>query len=1066
MSAMATRPTAPIRRRFAVLVGAAMLLAACGSGDPKGGAGGRGGRGGAMGPTQVGYVVVQQGSAPMVQDLPGRVSAYQASDVRPQVSGVILRRLFREGSIVRQGQTLYQIDPSVYSAQAAQAAANLQSARASAEAARTLAARYRPLVAQQAISKQDYTNAVAQARQADAAIAQNAAALRAAEINLRFTRVPAPITGRIGLSAVTEGALVTANQTDALTTITRLDPVFVDIQESAADLLALRNALSQGGAVPTSAQVRLKLPDGSYYAYTGTVEFSQVLVDQNTGTVTLRARFANPQSILLPGMFVTAEFAQAIDTSAFLVPQQAVSRDPQGNATLFVVGPGNRAVQRTIVADRTQGPYWVVTQGLAPGEKVITQGTANLRDGAADQAGAAKRAAAGQGAAARRDEGRSWRQAGRLSPPMARIFIERPIFAWVLAIIISLGGIGAILSLPVGQYPDVAPTQINVRATYPGASAATLESSVTQVIEQTLTGPRRPALFQRVLELARAGLDHRRVRQERRSRHRPGPGPEQSPAGDRAAAAAGAAAGRDRDQGSPDFLMIVGVYDETDKSTNVDVSDWLATNIQDDLSRIPGRRRRQRLRLAICDAGVARPGQAVELPADAERRHHRHSEPECRRRGGRDRRNAAAARADARCDGDGPVAAADARAVPQHHREVGSVRRPRAPVGRRSGGAWRGQLFRDDPDQRPPRRGHRHLPRARRERSDDVEARQGENGAGRSRMPPGYAIAYANDSSDFIKLSVIEVVKTLAEAMALVILVMFVFLQSWRATLIPGIAIPVVLLGTFGMLYILGFSINTLTLFGLVLAVGLLVDDAIVVVENVERILHDHPELTTKEATIMSMNQIQMALVAIALVLSAVFLPMVFFGGSTGVIYRQFSATIVSAMGAVGAAGADLQPVARRERAEAKARERRRDLARQASAGASRIRSKRRGRSSTPASSGLIDWYVGNVGKVVDRKWLFLAIYAGVCVLLIFLFMRLPTGFIPSEDQGNASVQFRLPAGATFGRTQQVEQAVEHYFLKGPENEECAHLLCGDRRRRRPFRAEYGPGLRQPCAVR
>jgi membrane fusion protein (multidrug efflux system) len=379
---MAIRLNFRVKRHSAALLAAVLLLSACGSANQDAG-GARGGRGGAgKGPTQVGYVVVQQGSAPIVQDLPGRVSAYQASDVRPQVSGVILRRLFREGSVVHQGQTLYQIDPSVYSAQAAQAAANLQSARASAEAARTLAARYKPLVAQQAISKQDYTNAVAQARQADAAIAQNAATVRAAQINLRFTRVPAPITGRIGLSAVTEGALVTANQTDALTTITRLDPVFVDIQESAADLLGLRKALSQGGAASTSAQVRLKIPDGSYYGYSGTVEFSQVLVDQNTGTVTLRARFANPQSILLPGMFVTAEFAQAIDTSAFLVPQQAVSRDPQGNATLFVVGPGNRAIQRTIVADRTQGPYWVVMQGLAPGEKVITQGTANLRDGA------------------------------------------------------------------------------------------------------------------------------------------------------------------------------------------------------------------------------------------------------------------------------------------------------------------------------------------------------------------------------------------------------------------------------------------------------------------------------------------------------------------------------------------------------------------------------------------------------------------------------------------------------------------------------------------------------------
>lgn len=368
-------------RQAAIISAGALLLVACGGGSKESGVtGGRGG--GPKGPITVGFVVVQQGSAPIVQDLPARVSAFQTSEVRPQVSGVILRRLFREGSVVQQGQTLYQIDPSVYNAQAAQAQANLQAARAQAEAARTLASRYKPLVQQQAISKQDYTNAVAQARQADASVAQNNASVRSAQINLRFTRVPAPITGRISLSNVTEGALVTANQTDALATITRLDPVFVDIQESAADLLTLRQSLAQGGATPTTAQVRIKLPDGSYYAYTGSVEFSQVIVDQTTGTVTIRARFPNPQSLLLPGMFVSARFAQAIDTSAFLVPQSAVTRDPKGNATLWVVGPGNRAVQRVIVAERTQGTYWVVTQGLAPGEKVITQGTANLRDGA------------------------------------------------------------------------------------------------------------------------------------------------------------------------------------------------------------------------------------------------------------------------------------------------------------------------------------------------------------------------------------------------------------------------------------------------------------------------------------------------------------------------------------------------------------------------------------------------------------------------------------------------------------------------------------------------------------
>jgi membrane fusion protein (multidrug efflux system) len=375
-----------MRRASGVIFAAMLLLSACSSGTSGGNSagGGRGGRGGhgPGGPPTVGYVVVQQGSAPIQQELPGRVAAYQVSQVRPQVSGVIQKRLFAEGSVVRQGQTLYQIDPSIYAAQQAQAAANLQSARASAVAARTRANRYAPLAKMQAISQQDYTDAVAQARQAEASVAQNNATLRAAQVNMRFTRVPAPISGRIGLSNVTEGALVTANQTDPLTTITRLDPVYVDVQQSAADLLKLRQALAQGGAVPTTAQVRLKLPDGSDYGYTGTVEFSEVIVDQGTGTVTLRARFANPQAILLPGMFVTAEFAQAIQTGAILVPQQAVSRDPQGNATLFVVGPGNRAVQRTVVTSQTLGTDWVVTQGLAPGEKVITQGLGSLKDGA------------------------------------------------------------------------------------------------------------------------------------------------------------------------------------------------------------------------------------------------------------------------------------------------------------------------------------------------------------------------------------------------------------------------------------------------------------------------------------------------------------------------------------------------------------------------------------------------------------------------------------------------------------------------------------------------------------
>ncbi|WP_404336860.1 efflux RND transporter periplasmic adaptor subunit [Sphingomonas sp. MMS12-HWE2-04] len=351
-----------------------MILSSCGQGSSDAAK-----KKGAAGPPQVGYVVVQPSSVAVTAELSGRVTAFETSEVRPQVAGLIKKRLFTEGSIVHAGQTLYQIDPSLYQAAAAEASANLQSARATAEAARVKAERYRPLAQMQAVSAQDYTDAAATARQANAAVAQSNAQLQTARINLRFTRVPSPITGRIGRSLFTEGALVTTNQTDPLAVIQRLDPIFVDIQQSSADMLALRRALAKGGVTPASANVRLKLEDGSDYGVVGTVEFSEVMVNQSTGTVTLRARFANPEGVLLPGMFARAVFDQAIDRQAFLVPQAGLSRDPRGNATVYVVGPNNKAVARTVVADRAIGDKWVVTQGLAPGDKVIVQGTGNLR---------------------------------------------------------------------------------------------------------------------------------------------------------------------------------------------------------------------------------------------------------------------------------------------------------------------------------------------------------------------------------------------------------------------------------------------------------------------------------------------------------------------------------------------------------------------------------------------------------------------------------------------------------------------------------------------------------------
>lgn len=350
-------------------------LSACGTADkPKGD----------RGPAQVGFVVVRPSSVPVVTELSGRVTAFQLSEVRPQVAGLIRRRLFTEGAVVQQGQTLFQIDPRLYEATTAEARANLNSAAATAEAARIRANRLRPLAEMEAVSKQDYTDALAQSRQAAAAVAQTRAQLNTAQVSQSFTRVPAPITGRIGRALATEGALVTTNQAEPLAVIQRIDTVYVDIQQSSAELLALRRALAAGsegagGKAAGDAEITLVLEDGSPYALPGRVSFSEAIVDPATGTVTLRARFPNPAGLLLPGMFVRARFVQAVDTQAFLVPQPALRREPNGSASVFVVGANNKVAQRTVTAARTQGANWVVTSGLRAGDRVVTQGGARLR---------------------------------------------------------------------------------------------------------------------------------------------------------------------------------------------------------------------------------------------------------------------------------------------------------------------------------------------------------------------------------------------------------------------------------------------------------------------------------------------------------------------------------------------------------------------------------------------------------------------------------------------------------------------------------------------------------------
>lgn len=365
--------SAPLRRTiaYALTLGAAALLAACSEQQGPG----------ERPPVEVGVIEVAAEDVAISTTLPARTAAYETSEVRPQINGHIRQRLFTEGQVVRAGQPLFRVDDSLYRAAVNQANANLASARANAEAAVARAERYRPLAEMEAVSQQEYTDAAAQARIARAAVAQNEAALETARINLRYTTVSAPISGRIGRAISTVGALVSANQAEPLAVIQRIDPIYVDIQQSSAEMTALRQSFARGDLQRGSTSVRLQLEDGSIYPTTGSVQFSEVVVNPDTGSVTLRAQFRNPDGLLLPGMFVRAIFDQAVQPGALLIPQPALLRDFDGSAFVYVVGADNKAERRKIVADRTVGTNWVVTDGLKAGERVITQGLGNIKHG-------------------------------------------------------------------------------------------------------------------------------------------------------------------------------------------------------------------------------------------------------------------------------------------------------------------------------------------------------------------------------------------------------------------------------------------------------------------------------------------------------------------------------------------------------------------------------------------------------------------------------------------------------------------------------------------------------------
>ena len=334
------------------------------------------------GPPEVGVMVMKPQRVALTTELSGRTSPHLVAEVRPQVGGIIQKRLFVEGSDVKAGQVLYQIAPASYNASFASAKAAEARAEANLGTVRLKEGRYKDLVKINAVSKQDYDDAYAALKQAEADLASAGAAVETARINLAYTKVTAPISGRIGRSTVTDGALVTASQATALATIQQLHSIYVDVTQSTADLLKLKQNLSSGVLKKSnSAKVKLLLEDGSVYPLTGTLKFSEVTVDQSTGSVTLRAVFPNPRQLLLPGMFVRAVLEEGVNENAILVPQRGVSRNPKGDAVVMVVGEGEKVESRLIKAVRTVGDSWLASEGLKAGDRVILEGLQKARPG-------------------------------------------------------------------------------------------------------------------------------------------------------------------------------------------------------------------------------------------------------------------------------------------------------------------------------------------------------------------------------------------------------------------------------------------------------------------------------------------------------------------------------------------------------------------------------------------------------------------------------------------------------------------------------------------------------------
>ena len=916
-------------------IAAVALVAACGQ-APQGGFHG-------FPPAAVTTLVLQPKTLPVTYEYVGQTAGSKEVEVRARVTGILEKRLFTEGGWVKAGQPLYLIDPKPFEAQSAAADAEVARARAQLAQAEREVARLKPLAEKRAVGQKEADDAASNADLARAALKAAEARLAEVNLNLGYTKVNAPITGLSSRSNKSEGSLVTANDT-LLTLLWQVDPIWVPFNVSENDRLGLERAVAAGKLVlpkDNAYDVTIKLSDGSTFPRKGRINFSDTRVNPSTGTYEMRAEIANADGALKPGQFVRVALKGAVaqqrdrgaagrgaGRSAGQVRlrrgqgqgRQGRRRRAPGHAGRLGRGRRRQPVDRRI---RTR-------RGRHGDRRRHRQAAAGRTDRARRRPGRRRaRLPAGPGEGrcrARRQDGAQGRRQVAVAqvliaepPPCSRrFFIDRPIFAAVISVFFVLAGLAAMRSLPIAQYPEIAPPVVTVQAVYPGASADVLEQTVAAPLENAINGVQgmiymnSHSTAQGVTQIAvtfeiGTNVDEATINVNNRVKQVEPRLPLEV-----------RRQGVSVERGSSSFLQVLAFYSPDGRFDDLFTSNYVTLNVLDELKRLPGTTnvqifgakdyamriwllpdRMAQLKLTPDDVAAAVNEQNAQFAAG--------KVGQTPIGGGQDLVYT--------------ITTNGRLADPKEFGQIIVRANPDGSTVRLSDVA-RVELGSKDYDFIGRYNGHEATlvgiflsPGA--NALEVAKTVRNRVAALAQRFPEGLTYAIPYDTTRFVEVSITEVVKTLAEAMLLVFLVVYLFLQSWRAALIPFIAVPVSLIGTFAGLYVLGYSINTLTLFGMVLAIGIVVDDAIVVLENVERNMREG-KLAPREAAIKAMHEVTGPIIAIVLTLCAVFVPIAFLGGLTGELYRQFAVTISIAVVISGSGRADA--VAGAVRADAEAR--------------------------------------------------------------------------------------------------------------------------------------------------